>query len=78
MYAKLTEAHTIYYILHTETLPQLEHMFELTQASIQEGGDLFAYTNLLEQKLDLEEQSTSIQAEYFRTEAKLKSLIGEI
>ena len=78
MYAKLTEAHTIYTILHTETLPQLEHMFELTQASIQEGGDLFAYTNLLEQKLDLEEQSTSIQAEYFRTEAKLKSLIGEI
>jgi outer membrane protein TolC len=78
MYAKLTEAHTIYRILHTETLPQLEHMFELTQASIQQGGDLFAYTNLLEQKLDLEEQSTSIQAEYFRTEAKLKSLIGEI
>ena len=78
MYAKLIEAHTIYRILHTETLPQLEHMFELTQTSIQEGGDLFAYTNLLEQKLDLEEQSTSIQAEYFRTEAKLKSLIGEI
>jgi len=78
MYAKLTEAYTIYTILHTQTLPQLEHMFELTQASIQQGGDLFAYTNLLEQKLDLEEQSTSIQAEYFRTEAKLKSLIGEI
>ena len=78
MYAKLTEAHTIYTILHTQTLPQLEHMFELTQASIQQGGDLFAYTNLLEQKLDLEEQSISIQAEYFRTQAKLKSLIGEI
>jgi len=78
MYAKLVEAHTIYRILHNETLPQLEHMFELTQASIQEGGNLFAYTNLLEQKLDLEEQSISIQAQYHRTEAKLKSLIGEI
>lgn len=78
MYAKLTEAHTIYTILHNETLPQLEHMFELTQASIQEGGDLFAYTNLLEQKLDLEEESISIQAEYFRTQAKLKSLIGDL
>jgi outer membrane protein TolC len=78
MYAKLTEAHTIYRILHDETLPQLEHMFELTQASIQEGGDLFTYTNLLEQKLDLEEESISIKAEYFRTQAKLKSLIGEI
>ncbi|HFD13870.1 MAG TPA: TolC family protein [Epsilonproteobacteria bacterium] len=78
MYAKLIEARTIYNILHNETLPQLEHMFELTQASIQEGGDLFVYTNLLEQKLDLEEESISIKAEYLRTQAKLKSLIGEI
>jgi len=78
MYAKLTEAYTIYNILHNETLPQLEHMFELTQASIQQGADLFAYTNLLEQKLNLEEESIAIKAEYFRTEAKLKSLIGEI
>ena len=78
LYAKLTEAHTIYTIIHTQTLPQLEHMFELTQASIQQGGDLFAYTNLLEQKLDLEEQSISIQAQYRKTQAKLKALIGEI
>ena len=78
MYAKLTEAYTIYTILHNETLPQLEHMFDLTQANIQQGGDLFTYTNLLEQKLDLEEESIAIKAEYFRTEAKLKSLIGEL
>jgi outer membrane protein TolC len=78
MYAKLIEARTIYTILNNETLPQLEHMFELTQASIQEGGDLFAYTNLLEQKLDLEEESISIKAEYLRTQAKLKSLIGDL
>ena len=78
MYAKLMEAYTIYNILNNETLPQIEHMFELTQASIQQGGDLFAYTNLLEQKLNLEEESISIKAEYFRTTAKLKSLIGEL
>ena len=78
MYAKLIEAYTIYNILEYETLPQLEHMFELTQASIQQGGDLFAYTNLLEQQLNLEEESISIKAEYFRTQARLKSLIGEL
>jgi len=78
MYAKLVEAHTIYNVIHNESLPQLEHMFELTQATIQEGGDLFTYTNLLEQKLDLEEESISIKAEYLRTQARLKSLIGEI
>jgi outer membrane protein TolC len=78
MYAKLTEAYMIYDIIQNESLPQLEHMFELTQSSIQEGGDLFAYTNLLEQKLALEEESISIKAEYLRTEAKLRSLTGAL
>jgi hypothetical protein len=68
----------IYDIIQNESLPQLEHMFELSQSSIQEGGDLFAYTSLLEQKLALEEESTSIKAEYLRTEAKLRSLTGEL
>ncbi|GIT97442.1 TolC family protein [Sulfurovum sp. TSL1] len=78
MYAKLTEAYQIYHIIQNESLPQLEHMIELSQSGIQSGGDLFAYTNLLEQKLDLEEQRISIKAEYLRTQAQLKSLIGEI
>ena len=78
MYAKLTEAYHIYNIIQNESLPQLEHMFELSQSSIQKGGDLFAYTNLLEQKLALEEQRASIKAEYLRTQARLKSLIGEL
>ena len=77
-YARLQEAYSIYKILNNETLPQLKHMFELTQASIQEGGNLFEYTNLLEQKLNLEEDNVAIKAEFFRIEAKLKSLIGEI
>ena len=78
MYAKLTETYQIYNIIRNESLPQLEHMFELTQSSIQNGGDLFAYTNLLEQKLALEEELISIKAEYLRTTAKLKSLTGAI
>lgn len=78
MYAKLTEAYQIYNIIQNESLPQLEHMFELSQSNIQNGGDLFAYTNLLEQKLALEEERISIKAEYLRTQAKLKSLIGEL
>jgi len=78
MYAKLTEAYQIYNIIQNESLPQLEHMFELSQSDIQNGGDLFAYTNLLEQKLALEEQRISIKAEYLRTQARLKSLTGEL
>jgi len=78
MHAKLTETYQIYNIIRNESLPQLEHMFELTQSSIQNGGDLFAYTNLLEQKLALEEELVSIKAKYLRTTAKLKSLTGAI
>ncbi len=78
MHAKLTEAYMIYDIIQNESLPQLEHMFELTQTSIQNGGDLFTYTNLLEQKLALEEERTSIKAEYLRTEARLRSLTGAL
>lgn len=77
-YAKLTEAYMIYTIIENDSLPQLEHMFELTQAEIQSGSNLFAYTNLLEQKLALEEERTSIKAEYLRMQAILKSLIGEL
>jgi outer membrane protein TolC len=77
-YAKLTEAYEIYDIIQNESLPQLEHMFELSQTTIQRGGDLFAYTNLLEQKLALEEQRISIKAEFLRTQARLKSLTGEL
>jgi len=78
MHAKLIEAYHIYHIIQDESLPQLKHMFELTQSSIQSGGDLFAYTTLLEQKLTLEEQRISIKAEYLRTEARLRALTGEI
>lgn len=78
MYAKLIEAYKIYKIIKDESLPQLEHMFELSQSNIQRGGDLFAYTSLLEQKLALEEELMSIKAEYLRTAAKLKSLTGAL
>jgi len=77
-YANLTEAYMIYNIITNESLPQLKHMFELTQSNIQNGADLFAYTNLLEQKLALEEQRITIVSSYLKTEAKLKSLIGEL
>lgn len=78
MHAKLTEAYEIYKIIQNESLPQLEHMFELSQSSIQKGGDLFAYTNLLEEKLALEEERISIMATYLRTQAQLNTLTGAL
>lgn len=77
-YARLTEAYRIYSIIQNKSLPQLKHMLELSSSAIKEGADLFAYTNILEQKLALEEESISIKAEYLRTKAKLKALTGVI
>ncbi|SFV60273.1 Heavy metal RND efflux outer membrane protein, CzcC family [hydrothermal vent metagenome] len=76
-YAKMKEAYSIYGIIQNDSLPKLQHMFELNEASIESGEDLFTYTNLLEQKLDLVEERTVAKAEYLRIKAKLKSLIGE-
>ena len=75
-YAKLTEAYHIYKIIQNKSLPQLQHMLELSTSAIEEGSDLFTYTRILEQKLSLEEERISIMAEFMRTQAKLKSLTG--
>jgi len=75
-YAKLTEAYHIYKIIQNKSLPQLQHMLELSTSAIEEGSDLFTYTSILEQKLSLEEERISIMAEFMRTQAKLKSLTG--
>jgi outer membrane protein TolC len=77
-YANLTEAYRIYNIIQNKSLPQLQHMLELSSSAIEEGSDLFSYTNILEQKLALEEERISIMAEYMRTVAKLKSLTGSL
>ena len=77
-YAQLTEAHRIYRILQYKSLPELQHLLDLSGSAIEEGADLFTYTRVLEEKLELEEERIQIMAEYMRSEAKLKSLIGKI
>jgi len=76
-YAKMKEAYHIYNIIRNDSLPKLEHMFELNEASIESGEDLFTYTNLLEQKLDLDEERTVAKAAYLRSVAALDALIGK-
>jgi len=76
-YAQMKEAYRIYGIIQNDSLPKLQHMFELNEASIESGADLFTYTNLLEQKLDLDEERTVAKAAYLRSLAKLDSLIGK-
>ena len=66
---KPTESTTSY---KDKSLPQLQHMLELSASAIEEGADLFNYTNILEQKLALEEERISIMAEFMRTQVQTK------
>jgi len=76
-YAALEDAYAIAKILTDESMPQLEHMFELTNASVKNGQDLFVYIDLLKQKLSLDEQLIEATTQQHTTEAALDALIGE-
>ncbi len=78
LYAELEDAYAIYRIIHDESMPQIEHMFELTGASVKSGQDLFIYIDLLKQKLALDEQLIKATVRFNTTEASLDAMTGEI
>jgi len=77
-YAALIEAYRTYRIITEESLPQVEHMVDLSDAKLRSGSDLFNYFDLLERKLRFDEQRIGAQADYLRAKATLKALTGEI
>jgi outer membrane protein TolC len=77
-YFKLKETYKIYKIIQNKSLPQLQHILDLSGSNIENGADLSNHTKLLEKKLLLEEKNVAIKAEFMRTKAKLNSLIGKI
>jgi len=77
-YAQLINSYEIYKILTTESLPQVEHMFELAGAIINNGKNLLSLTSMLEKKLDLQEQKISAIASYKRAQTEIDALVGEI
>ncbi len=77
IYAQLEDSYDIYRIINDESMPQIEHMFELTSASVKSGQDLFVYIDLLKQKLALDEQLIKATVRFNTTQASLDALIGE-
>jgi cobalt-zinc-cadmium efflux system outer membrane protein len=75
-YAALRDAYTTYHIIKDESLPQIEHMFDLANAAVRSGGDLFKYIDLLKQKLGLDTQKVVATARFFRYEAEIDALLG--
>ena len=77
-YAQMLSAYEIYHIVQDDALPQVAHMFELSGSSIATGSDLFKYTDVLFQKLDLEQKSIKAVVNYNLAKAKISQLKGEI
>ncbi len=77
-YAQMYSAYEIYHIVQDEALPQIEHMFDLSDSSISTGGDLFKYIDILTQKLKLERKSIAAVEQYYKFKAEISALMGEI
>ena len=77
-YEDLNAYYDIYNIIEKEALPQVKHMFELSSSVIATGGDLFKYIDVLFQRLDLKKKSIKAVSSYYKTEAKIYELIGEL
>lgn len=75
-YAHLQDSYRVYTIISKESLPQIEHMFDLANNSIKSGSDLFIYIDLLGKKLLLDEQHVKAVASYYKARASLDALIG--
>ena len=77
-HAKIKSSYEIYDIIQNQSMPQIEHMFELSSSSIKSGDELYIYLSLLEKKLSLDEKNIKIIAQYHKAQATLDALIGEI
>lgn len=77
-YAILKAQFAIYNIIHKETMPKIEHMIEVSEAMIQNGTSLFEYIDILERKLNLEQDSIDAVARFYTAKAKIEELKGEM
>ena len=77
-YYEMLSAYNIYHIVQDDALPQVAHMFELSNSSLATGGDLFKYVDVLFTKLGLEQKSINAITNYNRAKAKIAQLGGAL
>ncbi|WP_187646750.1 TolC family protein [Nitrosophilus labii] len=63
-------------LIEKESLPKIEHMFELTNAGVISGSTLFKYIDTLERRFDLELKLIKFKAQLIRTKAQILWLEG--
>jgi len=77
-FSQMKSSYEIYHIIQDDALPQIEHMFELSNSSISTGSDLFKYVDVLIQKLKLEQKSINAITNYNKAYANISQLSGAL
>ncbi|BBG65339.1 heavy metal RND efflux outer membrane protein, CzcC family [Hydrogenimonas sp.] len=77
LYARAKSSREILHIIEKESIPQIDHMFDLIRSEIAAGGDLYKFVDLVEQKLKLDAEAISARAKYYMTLAEIEAILGE-
>ena len=77
LYEKMRNDYLSYEILNNESMPKIEHLFELVQSSEKSKDSLIQYLEILNKKLKLQEELIKVTADFNKTQASLLALTGE-
>jgi outer membrane protein TolC len=77
LYEKMRNDYMSYKILNNESMPKIEHLFELVQSSEKSKDSLLEYLEILNKKLKLQEELIKVTVDFNKTQAFLLALTGE-
>jgi outer membrane protein TolC len=77
LYEKMQNDYSTYKILRNESMPKIEHLFDLAQSSEKSKDSLLEYLEILDKKLKLQEELIKVTADFNKTQALLLALTGE-
>ena len=77
LYEKMRNDYMSYEILNNESMPKIEHLFELVQSSEKSKDSLLEYLEILNKKLKIQEELIKVTADFNKTQASLLALTGE-
>ncbi len=64
-------------IIENESLPKINHMFDLIRSDIATGADMYKFVDILEQKLRLDAEAISARTKLYIALAQIEAILGE-
>lgn len=76
-YSNLQNSYEVYELITQQSIPEINHILELSETMLKNGKNLLLILSLQEKKLSIEENRYISMADYKRYEAQMQALIGE-